>query len=80
MNEVPAVVSSSRPSSPEKTNEYSLPSERSTPIIRSAIRASATPTACRVARAGLASGPNTLKTVGTPSSPRTGAASRIAGW
>ena len=41
---------------------------------------SPTPTTWRVAQAGLASGPRKLNIVATPSSRRTGAAKRIAGW
>src|SRR5689334_946103 len=46
----------------------------------SPIRGSNTPTACAVGRAGLATGPRKLNTVGTPSSLRVGPAYRSAGW
>src|SRR5262249_62207087 len=39
-----------------------------------------TPTACAAGRAGLATGPRKLNTVGTPSSLRVGPAYRSAGW
>ena len=41
---------------------------------------SLTPTSWRRVRAGLISGPRKLKTVGTPSSLRTGPTKRMAGW
>ena len=46
----------------------------------SPIRGSNTPTACAAGRAGLATGPRKLNTVGTPSSLRVGPAYRSAGW
>ncbi len=57
-----------------------LPVAPRTPAMIGAIAASLTPTSwCRV-RAGLVSGPRKLKTVGTPSSLRTGPTKRMAGW
>src|SRR4051794_6841162 len=77
--DVPVVVSSSSPSSPRNTRA-SAPRAASTPAITGASRASETPTACAAGRAGLVSGPSTLKTVGTPISRRGTAACRIPGW
>ena len=45
-----------------------------------AMAGSLTPTSWRRVRAGLMSGPRKLKTVGTPSSLRTGPTKRMAGW
>lgn len=56
------------------------PLAASTPSILSAIEGSLTPTTWNLARAGLARGPRKLKTVGIPSSRRTGPANRMAGW
>ena len=57
-----------------------VPLAASTPSILSAMEASLTPTTWNLARAGLASGPRKLNTVGMPSSRRTGPAKRMAGW
>ena len=73
-------LSSSRPSSAKTTMDRRLPLAPSTPAILGAIAGSLTPTSWRRTRAGLARGPRKLKTVGTPSSPRTGPANRMAGW
>ncbi len=77
--EVVVVVSSSRPSSPRKT-QASTPRSASTPAITGAIRLSAQPMACACGRAGLVSGPRMLKVVAMPSSRRGTAAWRMAGW
>ena len=53
---------------------------RRAPTTRSAIAGSDTPSTCRRTPAGLASGPRKLNVVGAPSSRRTGAAKRMAGW
>ncbi len=73
------VVSSSRPSSPRKT-QASTPRRAKTPAITGAIRASAQPIACASGRAGLAIGPRKLNVVPIPSSLRATAACRSAGW
>ena len=52
----------------------------STPASTGPIRGSATPTAWAAGRAGLATGPRKLNTVGTPSSRRGTAVCRSAGW
>ena len=72
-------VISSRPSSPRNTNP-STPRVAKTSAITRCIRSSATPMAAACGLAGLAKGPRMLKTVGTPSSFRAGAAYLIAGW
>src|SRR5579863_1302354 len=75
----PVVVSSSSPSEPWKTRaEHPRPA--STPAMTPPISGSNTPTAWAEGRAGLATGPRKLKTVGTPSSLRVGPAYRSAGW
>ena len=77
--EMPVVVSSSRPSSPRKTFART-PRRASTSAISGSMRSSDTPTTCANGRAGFVSGPRKLKTVGTRSSRRTGAAFPAAGW
>ena len=77
--EVVVVVSSSRPSSPRKT-QASTPRWAKTPAITGAIRRSAQPMACAAGLAGFAIGPRKLKLVPTPSSLRAVAACRRAGW
>ena len=72
------VVSSSSPSSPWNTSAE-LPRPASTPASTGPIRGSATPTAWDRGRAGLATGPRKLNTVGTPSSRRGTAVCRSAG-
>ena len=62
-DDVVAVVSSSRPSSPRKTRARP-PRAASTPAMTGAIRGSAQPIAAATGRAGLVSGPRKLKTVG----------------
>ena len=70
---------SSIPGSPCTTSACTVPSVCSAPAISGTRRASATPTTCRPALAGLASGPTMFITVGMPSSRRTGPTCRIAG-
>ncbi len=77
--DVAVVVSSSRPSSPRKTREE-WPRSAKTPAMIGAIRASATPIAWALTRAGLVSGPRKLNTVRMPSWPRADATCRRAGW
>ena len=79
MCEVVVVVSSSRPSSPRKT-QASVPRRAKTPAMTGAAAASAQPIAEDAGRAGLVSGPSRLKTVAMPISRRAAAACRIAGW
>src|SRR6516162_1793490 len=75
----PVVVSSSSPSEPWKTRaEHPRPA--STPAMTPPICGSNTPTAWAEGRAGLATGPRKLNTVGTPSSLRVGPACRSDGW
>ena len=56
------------------------PRRANTSAITGAIRWSKQPTAAAVGRAGLVSGPSTLKKVGTPSSRRVTEACRMPGW
>lgn len=77
--EVLVTLSSSSPSSPRNTRAL-VPLRASTPAMSGSSRASATPTAWAVGRAGLVSGPRALKTVGIPNCLRTGEACRIEGW
>ncbi|CAB4530395.1 unannotated protein [freshwater metagenome] len=73
-----ASVISSNPSSPRKTKP-STPRSPNTWAITKCTRSFATPIAAALGLAGFAKGPNRLKTVGTPSSFRAGAAKRIDG-
>ena len=75
----PVVVSSSSPSSPRNTSAVA-PRVWNTPTISGTRSRCATPTADASGRAGLQSGPRKLKTVGTPSSARTGPACLKPGW
>src|SRR5262249_51937127 len=74
------VVSSSRPSPPQKTIARSTPSSARVVAMRSAIDGPETPRPRRRTPAGLASGPRKLNVVGVPSSRRAGPANRRAGW
>ena len=56
------------------------PREAYTPAMRRALASAAAPMAHACTRAGLVSGPSTLKAVGKPRALRTGAAKRIEGW
>ena len=68
------------PSAPCTTHARSEPSSSSARAISSVNSGRGTPTSCRVAPAGLVSGPSRLNAVRTPSSRRVGAACRIDGW
>ncbi len=73
-------LNSSSPSSACTIKVWRLPVAPKTPAMIGPITGSLTPTSWCVIRAGLTSGPRKLKTVGTPSSLRTGPTKRIAGW
>src|SRR4051794_18573324 len=74
------VLISSSPSSLDTTSALTAPSRASAPAIVSRKRASETPISCRLAPAGLVSGPRKLKIVRTASSLRTGTTKRVAPW
>ena len=78
-DDVVAVVSSSRPSSPRNTSAR-VPRAARTPASTGAMRRSAQPTAAATGRAGLVSGPRKLKTVPMPISRRVRPACRMPGW
>ena len=73
-------LTSSSPSSPETTSACFVPNRSSTCAIFAASVASATPSTCASAPAGLVNGPRMLKTVRTPISRRSPPANFIAGW
>src|SRR3954452_16579363 len=77
---VPDVLISSRPSALDTTSALRAPSRASAPAIVSRNAGSDTPISCRVAPAGLVSGPRKLKIVRTASSLRTGTTKRVAPW
>ncbi len=77
---MPDVLISSRPSALDTTNAFWAPSRANAPAIVSRNAASETPITCRVAPAGLVSGPRKLKIVRTASSLRTGTTKRVAPW
>src|SRR3954469_1238546 len=78
-DDVVAVVSSSRPSSPRKTIAR-VPRPASTAARTGAMRRSAQPMAAATGRAGLVSGPRKLKTVPMPISRRGAPVCRKPGW
>src|SRR4051812_41206370 len=77
---VPEVLISSRPSALDTTSALRAPRRASAPAIVSRKPGSETPMTCRVAPAGLVSGPRKLKIVRTASSLRTGTTKRVAPW
>ena len=78
--EGPVVLSSSRPSAPCTTQARSVPNCARTWAIGSTHSPANTPMSCRLAPAGLASGPSRLKIVRVPSSTRAPATWRMAPW
>src|SRR3954452_11620836 len=77
---VPDVLISSSPSALDTTNALRAPRRASAPAMVSRKAGSETPISCRVAPAGLVSGPRKLKIVRTASSLRTGMTKRVAPW
>src|SRR5215210_7037275 len=77
---VPEVLISSSPSALDTTSALWAPRRASAPAIVPRNAGSETPITCRVAPAGLVSGPRKLKIVRTASSLRTGTTWRVAPW